>query len=87
MGSFHCQQEAQAPAPQTVPQVGPQKSLADRQAIIQKIIIQSLSSYPGTCPCPYSSDRAGRSCGHRSAYSRPGGYSTICYPTDVTEDM
>lgn len=54
-----------------------------RQAIIQ----QSLMSYPGNCPCPYNTDRAGRSCGHRSAYSRPGGYSPVCYERDVTPAM
>ena len=81
------QQRAQAPAPQPVPQVTPKKPSADRQTIIQQIINQSLASYPGNCPCPYNSDRAGRSCGRRSAYSRPGGYSPICYATDVTEDM
>lgn len=42
--------------------------------IKQAIIQQSLASYPGNCPCPYNTDRAGRSCGKRSAYSRAGGY-------------
>lgn len=41
---------------------------ADAQ-IVQKIIRESLASYPGTCPCPYNSDRAGRRCGGRSALS------------------
>lgn len=53
-------------------------------AIRQKIVRASISSYPGNCPCPYNVDRAGRSCGRRSAYSRPGGYSPKCYPSDVT---
>jgi hypothetical protein len=53
-------------------------------AIRQKIVRASIASYPGNCPCPYNSDRAGRSCGRRSAYSRPGGYSPRCYPADVT---
>ena len=55
--------------------------------IKQKIIQSSLSSYRGNCPCPYNTDRAGRRCGRRSAYSRPGGYSPICYETDVTDKM
>src|SRR6266581_9800454 len=38
-------------------------------------------------PCPYSVDRAGRSCGRRSAYSRPGGASPLCYEKDVTQKM
>lgn len=57
------------------------------EAIKQKIIKQSLSTYPGNCPCPYNTDRAGRSCGRRSAYSKPGGYAPICYPDDVTPQM
>lgn len=55
---------------------------------IQRAIIQqSLAEYPGNCPCPYNTDRAGRSCGRRSAYSKPGGYQPICYPDDVTPTM
>jgi hypothetical protein len=56
-------------------------------AIVALIIKASLGSYPGNCPCPYNTDRAGRSCGRRSAYSRPGGRSPICYPNDVTPAM
>ena len=52
--------------------------------IRQRIIRESIASYPGSCPCPYNVDRAGRSCGRRSAYSRPGGYAPICYPRDVS---
>lgn len=48
------------------------------------IIEESLASYPGNCPCPYNADRAGRSCGRRSAYTRPGGYAPKCYPSDVS---
>ncbi len=55
--------------------------------IKQKIIKFSLSSYRGNCPCPYNTDRAGRRCGGRSAYSRPGGASPICYESDVTDKM
>lgn len=60
--------------------------LSDAQ--VRKAIIQeSLAAYPGKCPCPYNMDRAGRSCGRRSAYSRPGGYSPICYESDVDIGM
>ena len=52
--------------------------------IRQAIIRQSIADYPGNCPCPYNTDRAGRRCGRRSAYSRPGGYAPKCYPSDVT---
>jgi hypothetical protein len=54
-----------------------------KQAIIQR----SIDAYPGNCPCPYNSARNGSRCGKRSAYSRAGGYSVICYPDDVTEEM
>lgn len=61
---------------------GPASAQSDAQ-IRQQIIRQSIASYPGACPCPYSVMRNGRSCGGRSAYSRPGGYAPICYPRDV----
>jgi hypothetical protein len=50
-----------------------------------EIINESIASYRGNCPCPYNTDRAGRRCGARSAYSRPGGASPICYAKDVTQ--
>src|SRR5688500_10304865 len=52
-----------------------------------EIIRASIASYSGSCPCPYNVDRAGRSCGRRSAYSRPGGAAPLCYPQDVTQKM
>jgi len=52
--------------------------------IKQQIIRESIAAYPGPCPCPYSVMRNGRSCGGRSAYSRPGGYAPICYPANVS---
>ena len=53
----------------------------------QELIRQSISSYSGSCPCPYNRDRAGRRCGKRSAYSRPGGASPLCYEHDVSQKM
>lgn len=55
--------------------------------IIQRIITESVAGYSGSCACPYSTDRGGRRCGNRSAYSKPGGYAPICYPQDVTKAM
>lgn len=55
--------------------------------IIEKIIAASIASYSGNCPCPFNRDRAGRRCGKRSAYSRPGGESPICFVGDVTPNM
>ena len=55
---------------------------------IREIIIQqSIASYPGTCACPYSTMRNGRRCGGRSAYSKPGGYSPLCFKTDIPQAM
>lgn len=59
----------------------------DRDAVIAAIIQESIADYSGSCPCPYNTDRAGHSCGRRSAYSKPGGYAPICYPQDVTDQM
>jgi hypothetical protein len=55
---------------------------------IKRVIIQeSISAYQGSCPCPYSTDRAGRVCGKRSAWSRAGGDAPLCYESDVTDEM
>ncbi|BBO27464.1 hypothetical protein AltI4_18520 [Alteromonas sp. I4] len=62
------------------------EALSDAQ-IKQAIIQDSIRNYSGNCPCPYNRDRAGRKCGKRSAYSKPGGYSPVCYASDVSEKM
>jgi len=62
------------------------KTESDQQ-IKQQLIRGSIASYSGNCPCPYNTDRAGRSCGRRSAYSRPGGRQPLCYESDVTKQM
>lgn len=62
------------------------KPVTDTQ-IRQQIIKESIAEYPGSCACPYTSDRAGRSCGRRSAYSKPGGYAPLCFEKDVTPEM
>lgn len=54
--------------------------------IAQVLIEESIASYPGPCACPYNVTRNGRSCGRRSAYSKPGGYSPLCYREDVSDD-
>ena len=58
----------------------------DDSAIRAAIIADSLRSYPGNCPCPYNTDRAGRQCGGRSAWSRRGGYSPICYAHEISDE-
>ena len=55
---------------------------------VRKTMIQeSIASYRGNCPCPYSRAANGSSCGKRSAYSRPGGASLLCYPDDISQQM
>jgi hypothetical protein len=63
------------------------KSPLSDAEIKQQIIRNSIASYPGNCPCPYSGASNGSSCGRRSAYSKPGRYDPICYPSDVTPEM
>ena len=60
------------------------QSMSDAQ-VKQAIIRQSIASYSGSCPCPYSTARNGSSCGGRSAYSRQGGAAPFCYASDVSE--
>jgi hypothetical protein len=69
-----------------VPVVSEQPALSDAE-IRKELVRQSIALYPGSCPCPHNLDRGGRRCGGRSAYSRPGGRSPICYDSDVTQAM
>lgn len=55
--------------------------------IARLLVRMSQAGYSGNCPCPWNTDRAGRRCGARSAYSRPGGRSPLCSETDVTPYM
>ena len=57
------------------------------EVIKQKIIKESIDSYPGNCPCPYNTASNGSRCGKRSAYNRAGGYAPLCYPEDVSDRM
>lgn len=63
------------------------QSSQSAEAIKQKIIQQSIESYPGNCPCPYNTARNGSRCGKRSAYNRAGGYAPLCYQEDVSDRM
>ena len=60
--------------------------LTDAQ-VRQRMIQESIASYSGSCPCPYNSARNGSQCGSRSAYSKPGGASPLCYPKDISDAM
>lgn len=63
-----------------------QEALTDEQ-IRQLLIQESISTYRGNCPCPYSHTRNGTRCSKRSAYSKPGSYTLLCYEGDVTSEM
>ncbi|WP_297843064.1 hypothetical protein [Pseudomonas sp.] len=65
---------------------GKQTTLADA-AIIKILMEESISSYPGNCPCPYNSAKNGSRCGKRSAYNRPNGYAPLCFKDDVSKEM
>lgn len=52
-----------------------------------RIIRESIARYSGSCPCPYTLDRAGRRCGARSAWSRAGGAAPLCFRAEITEEM
>jgi hypothetical protein len=62
------------------------ENISDQQ-IVQNVINESIANYSGRCPCPYNKTSNGSSCEKRSAYSRAGGYSPLCYPSDVTPSM
>jgi hypothetical protein len=62
----------------------------DDVEVRQKIVQESVAAYLATgqsCPCPYNSARDGSSCGERSAHSRPGGASPLCFPSDVSDEI
>jgi hypothetical protein len=63
----------------------------DDADIRQQIIDQSVAAdYLATghpCACPYNTARNGSNCGGRNAYSKRGGASPICYPSDATDQM
>ena len=63
--------------------------LSDAQ-VRDSIIRDSIAQYQATghpCACPYNLARNGSQCGGRSAYSRPGGASPLCYAKDVSDSM
>lgn len=67
-------------------QFAQQNQITDAQ-VRKQMIRASIAAYPGSCPCPYNRARNGSRCGKRSAWSRPGGYSPLCYPRDISDEM
>lgn len=78
-------EEQQQPKPKKTERPG-LEVLSD-VAIIAKLIALDAASYSGNCRCPENTDRAGRRCGARSAYSKPGGRDPLCYAHDVKPAM
>lgn len=63
-------------------------SCADADTPIKKrLMLESQSSYDGTCPCPFSLDKAGKRCDEKSEHTRTGGKTPVCYENDVTIEM
>ena len=63
--------------------------LPDAQ-VREQIIKDSIAAYKATghpCACPDDLARNGSRCGGRSAYSRPGGATPLCYLKDVSDEM
>ena len=67
--------------------VAPLHAKEDLETIKQRMIRESLSQYQGNCPCPYNYASNGSHCGARSAYTKRGGTSPLCYPTDITDEQ
>lgn len=63
------------------------KSVLSSEQVKQLIIEESISEYPGPCACPFNRASNGSKCGKRSAWSKPGGYSPVCYKDEVTKEM
>ena len=66
-----------APINYSPPTTGPDTEI--RTAIVQ----QSITSYQGPCPCPYSAP----TCEGHSAYDKPTNQLVYCYTKDVPADM
>ncbi|MGF3025529.1 hypothetical protein ACQVP2_22225 [Methylobacterium aquaticum] len=86
--SVHNPFDRGAPPPRSAPE-RPRRApagLSDAE-IAKSLIAESIAGYDGPCACPYQHDRAGRSCGRRSAYNRPRGAKPLCSEADVTPEM
>jgi hypothetical protein len=81
-GSATAQQDQQDAARRAVQVTAPTEI-----QIWKAIIADSIASYPQLCPCPYSRNRAGRTCGERSAYTRVASATgrLMCFPQDIPE--
>lgn len=69
------------------PEVSGARAALPDALVVQRMIAQSIAMYPGSCACPYNTDRGGRRCGKRSAYNRGGGYAPLCFAGDISSGM
>jgi hypothetical protein len=69
-----------------VPAAAAELGVSDAE-IRRMMIRDSVAAYPGPRPCPYNTMKNGRACGPRSAYSKPGGRSPLCYAEDISQKM
>jgi endonuclease YncB( thermonuclease family) len=51
--------------------------------IRKQLVLESIASYPGACPCPDSIKGNGQRCAGSSAYARSG--SIWCSPADISD--
>ncbi|PJI42192.1 MAG: hypothetical protein CTR53_07070 [Ferrovibrio sp.] len=70
-----------------LPMTAPARSNLSDDQVREHMIQESIASYSGSCPCPYNTARNGTNCGRRSAYSKPGGASPLCYKNDISDEM
>ncbi|GHU04991.1 hypothetical protein FACS1894205_4170 [Alphaproteobacteria bacterium] len=63
----------------------PSFALTDRE-IKAMMIEESVNSFKAYCPCPYSTDKEGRSCNAWNGYSRTIGVRPLCYLDDINEE-
>ena len=76
-----------APKPTDEPSA---KEVLTDAAVIALIIAASIAADKAMgkpCACPGDTTRNGQQCGGRSAWSKPGGFKPLCFPTDVTGAM
>jgi hypothetical protein len=57
------------------------------EQVREQIVRASVASYSGSCACPYSNDAAGDPCGARSAWSKKGGKTIVCFAHEVTDEQ
>lgn len=79
--------EAKPPGSETKRKVEGALTAAAIAAIIVQASREQYHAGGRPCACPDDTMRNGRACGGRSAYSRPGGASPLCYPSDVPAAM